>query len=226
MPDNDDRRKPALGDDTFDELFPADGGSRARQAAPEPHAAATEGSGLGYVGSPPPPRRAGLVLPWVIIAASVLAIAVVGFMLLRGQRTKPNTAAGQPVTTVSASTDPSQSTSSGSSSSTPSSSSSSSSSASVPPPATAPPPGFVQCTGTDTGYKVTGSGTTCPFVADVATKAAQQAGNATGDAFQLTVVSAATKKSYDVRCKVAAYLECSLPGANGSTPTYIYVMRK
>lgn len=189
---------------------------------------------MGYVGSPPPPRRAGLVLPWVIIAASVLAIAVVGFMLLRGQRTKPNTAATQPVMTVSASTDPGQSTSSNSSSSTPSStsssssspSSSSSSSASAPPPATTPPPGFVQCAGTDTGYKVTGSGTTCPFVADVATKAAQQAGNATGGSFQITVVSAATKKSYDVSCKVAAYLECSLPGANGSTPTYIYVMRK
>lgn len=251
--DNDERRTPARGDDTFDNLFPADRGSRASDAShsagrssdethaltpaagPARAARPTQRGGeydVNQIGSPPPPRRAGLVLPWVIITASVLAIAVVGFMLLRGQRTQPSVAATKPMTTAlttsassptsASSSSPSSATSSSSSSS--STSSSSSSSASTPPAAKVAPPGFEKCAGTKTGYKVKGSGTTCPFVADVAAQAAGQAADAQNGRFQLRVTSAATKKTYDVSCTVQAYIQCSLPGSQGA-PTYIYVMR-
>lgn len=240
--DNDERRTPAHGDDTFDHLFPPDRSSRTSDPSrsgsrnsDETHALASAadehesgrpaqpvaGYDADYFGSPPPPRRAGLVLPWVIITASVLAIAVVGFMLLRGNRTHPSIAATQPVTTAP--------TTRGSSPSSPSSSSSTSSSTSTsavtPAAATAAPPGFEKCAGTATGYKVKGSGTTCPFVADVAALAAAQAATAQDGKFQMQVTSAATKKTYQVSCTVQEYIQCSLPGSTDGAPTYIYVVR-
>lgn len=247
MSDNDERRTPANGDDTFDNLFPADRGSRASDAgrsvgrgSDETHAIRADsarpgrstqpndshdlsGYDLSGFGSPPPPRRAGLVLPWVIITASVLAIAVVGFMLLRGQRTHPSIAATEPVATVS--TSASSGPQSSPSSSPSSTSSSTSSSASTPPAATVAPPGFEKCAGTDIGYRVKGSGTTCPFVADVATQAVEQAAAARDRMFQMKITSAATRKTYQVSCTVQEYIECSLPGSQGSSLTYVYVMR-
>lgn len=220
MSDNDEPRTPAHDDDTFDNLFPAGRGSRAGDAGGP---AGPAFDGIGQVGSPAPPRRAAVMLPWVIITASVLAIAVVGFMLLRGQRSQPTTAVSNPLTTAQTSSG-SSSTSSSSSSPSSSTSNSTSSSVSTPPAATAAPPGFEKCAGTDTGYRVKGSGTTCPFVADVATRAAGQAASAQDGKFELTVSSAATKKTYEVSCTVQAYIECSLPGSQGA-PTYIYVVR-
>ena len=197
MSDDDARRRHPAGDDTFDDLFPAraghpdDGRERARrplrsspddptQAVPAGRAARRTESvrrpqaPAAEVGSPPPPRGAGLLLPWIIITASVLAIGIVGFMVLRGQRTHPNTAATTPAVTrtVTQTQTPTATASTSSSVRTPATTSS----ASTPPAASTPPPGFTKCAGTDTGYKVSGSGTTCSFVADVAQKATAAAG--------------------------------------------------
>lgn len=252
MSDHQDPRTPA-SDDTFDDLFPVDRGSRARAAdhATDPAGfapAASDGYASGYdapppvgrgpavsdaptydgrpVGSPPPPRGAGMVLPWVVIGASVLAIAVVGFMILRGQRTHPNTAVtSTPVVTKTVTSTPSQSASPTSSSAP--NSTSSSSTASTPAPAAAPPPGFQKCAGTDTGYKVRGSGTTCAFVADVANQATARAASAGGDSFSFAATSAATGQTYQLNCVIGPYIECTIPPSGSRTSqTFIYVMRK
>lgn len=70
-----------------------------------------------------------------------------------------------------------------------------------------------------------GSGTTCPFVADVATQAVERAAGARDRTFQMKITSAATQKTYQVSCTVQEYIECSLPGSQGGSLTYVYVMR-
>ena len=171
-----------------------------------------------------------MVLPWVVIGASVLAIAVVGFMILRGERTHPNTAVSStPVVTrtVTSTSSPSGSSSAPSTSSSAPSSSSATGRASTPAPATAPPPGFEKCTGTDTGYKVSGSGTTCGFVADVANQATALAASATGSTVSFDATSAATGQTYQLNCAIGPYIECTIPPSGSRTsPTFIDVMRK
>lgn len=207
----------APGGPGYDEPPPVAPG-RARSAPP-----AYDG---GPVGSPPPPRGASMVLPWVVIGASVLAIAVVGFMILRGQRTHPNTAASTtPVVTRTVTSTPPPSAPSTSSSAP--SSNSPSSKASTPAPATAPPPGFEKCQGTDTGYKVSGSGTTCAFVADVANQATARAASTSGGSFSFDATSAATKQTYQLNCVIGPYIQCTIPPSGSRTsPTFIDVMRK
>ncbi len=163
-------------------------------------------------------------MPWIIITASVLAIGIVGFMVLRGQRTHPNTAATTPAVTrtVTQTQTPTATASTSSSVRTPATTSS----ASTPPAASTPPPGFTKCAGTDTGYKVSGSGTTCSFVADVAQKATAAVGSAVNGSFTVQADSTTTNKSYTLTCIVAAYLQCTIPpDATKRSSTSIYVMR-
>ena len=247
MSHHDGPRSPT-GNDTFDDIFPADQGSRARAAEsatdpagpppmrdPAPPIAGYDAgparqSGSGAptydgrpVGSPPPPRGARMVLPWVIIGASALAIAIVGFMILRGQRTHPNTAATTPVVTRTVTSTPSP-TSGGNAPVGPTSGPSSSSEA--PAPATTPPPGFEKCSGTDTGYKVRGAGTTCAFVADVARGATARAATAGKGGFSFDATSAATGQTYTLECVIGPYINCTIPPSGSrSSPTYIDVMR-
>ncbi len=150
----DDQRRPLVGDDTFDTLFPRDRGSRSRDRQPDPdetHATPPrtaavpkrhrESAVIPPVGSPPPPRSAATVLPWLIIGASLLSLAVVGFLILRG---KTSTSSPVPTPTATATA--------------PGSTTSSTSTVVLPPPATVPPPGFEKCSGTDIGYKVATNG--------------------------------------------------------------------
>lgn len=242
MPEPEDRPAPVAGDDTFDNLFPSDRGSRSREPQPDadetlamplrpaPVAKPRVGQGAqasrgqALVGSPPPPRRASLLLPWLIIGASLVILAVVGLVILSGQNSTSTAVPSSSVVTPTP-TEPS----SGSTRQTSRGSSSpptSNSTEAFPPAATEPPPGFEKCAGTETGYRVTGAGTTCPFVADVAAAAAARAATTTTADFTVEVASDSTGQTYTLDCSVQEYIQCTIPATGTKTsPTYIYVMR-
>ncbi len=216
MSEPEDRRRPPTDDDTFDTLFPSDRGSRGRESHPdsdETYAMTqdiapvprSQHPSVGSIGSPPPPRSAATVLPWLIIGASLLSLAVVGLVILRGQSSTTSAAPSPSLVTQTATA---------------------SSPAALPPPATDPPPGFQKCAGSDTGFKVAGTGTTCPFVSKVATQATVGAASSPDGNFSIRVSSDTTGMTYTLSCSVQAYIQCTIPATgNKSVPTYIYVMR-
>lgn len=218
-------------DDTFDHFFKGpstpDPDETRPISAPPPATgpdAATQSwdAHAGYAAAPAEPapresRRGGVILPLLVIFASVAIVAVVVYFALGGggrgsTQTDgvPEGAATGPTSTQSdtpsGSSNPSGSSSdSSSSSSSPSSSSSSSSSSTSSSSASAPlPDGATNCH--STAYSV-GPKTSCGFGASVAA-AASSADFSSGSATLTDVYSPTTHEKYTLTCTQGGYLTC------------------